>query len=338
MDLLVRSLMMAGCALFLFATNVAAQEDSACSSNETVIRFSHVTAEKGHPKGRAARALAERINQDLDGRVCMIVYPEATLFDDNQELFDAMRAGDVQMAAPSLSKMSGFSSKFQVFDLPFMFRDMIALIDFTYTDPATDLLRSIEPTGITGLAYWINGMRQISANVALNGPEDVRGLKFRIQGSPVGKAVYGLLGAQTETIAFSQVFAALDEGRIDGQENSWSNIYTKRFHTRQHSINETNHSVIAYAVIADARFWNDLPGGLRDELEQILLEVTHEYNRFAMQLDEVNRGKVMESETPVRRLFSTVRQSWIDAMRPVWTQFEGEIGAELINAAQDVSR
>ncbi|MEO1491817.1 MAG: DctP family TRAP transporter solute-binding subunit [Pseudomonadota bacterium] len=310
-----------------------AADTSGCQDGERVIRFSHVTAETGHPKGRAAKALAERVNAEFDGTLCMIIYPNAELYSDNEELFAAMQAGEVQMAAPSLAKMSGFSKGFQVFDLPFMFRDMIHVIDFTYTDEAQGLLRSMDGTGLTGLAYWMNGMRQISANRALEAPGDVAGLRFRIQGSPVERAYYGLLGADVQKMSFSKVFGALESGEVDGQENSWSNIYTKAFHTVQHSINETNHSLIAYALIVSTDFWQGLPRRQRDQLNLVIQEVTHEYNGFAFQLDEVNRSKVFESDTPVRVLDADARQLWVNTLRPVWQQFEGEIGAGLIAAA-----
>ncbi|MFK7941769.1 MAG: DctP family TRAP transporter solute-binding subunit [Paracoccaceae bacterium] len=310
-----------------------AADTSQCQNGELVIRFSHVTAEVGHPKGRAAKALAERVNAEFDGRLCMVVYPNAELHADDEDLWAAMRAGEVQMAAPSLAKLSGFSKGFQVFDLPFMFRDMIHVIDFTYTPEAQDLLRSLQGTGLTGLAYWMNGMRQISANRALDGPKSVAGLKFRIQGSPVERAYYGLLGAEVQKMAFSKVFSALESGAVDGQENSWSNIYTKGFHTVQHSINETNHSLIAYALVVSTGFWQSLPTDLQADLNMVIQEVTHEYNGFAFQLDEVNRAKVMESDTPVRSLGPDLRQRWVNTLRPVWDQFADEIGIDLISAA-----
>ncbi|MEM1300421.1 MAG: DctP family TRAP transporter solute-binding subunit [Pseudomonadota bacterium] len=311
----------------------AAANEAECTFGEKVIRFSHVTTPVGHPKGRAAAALAERVNAEFQGDLCMIVHPNAELYSDNEELWAAMRRGDVQMAAPSLAKLSGFAKGFQVFDLPFMFRDMIHVIDFTYSDPAQDLLKSFDDKGLTGLAYWMNGMRQLSANRPLAGPGDIRGLTFRIQGSPVERAYYDLLGATAQKMAFSEVYGALESGAIDGQENSWSNIYTKKFYTQQHSINETNHSVIAYALVVSTDFWQALDPDLSARLDRVIQEVTHEYNGFAFQLDEVNRAKVIESDTPVRRIRADEIRDWRETLLPVWDKFAAEIGDDLISAA-----
>lgn len=319
--------------IFLAGSAAIAADTSGCQPGEMIIKFSHVTAETGHPKGRAAKALAERINSELDGRACMIVYPNAELYSDDDALWDAMRAGEVQMAAPSLAKISQFSKGFQIFDLPFMFRDMIEVIDFTYTREALALLASMEGSGLTGQAYWVNGMRQISANRALETPGDIAGLTFRIQGSPVERAYYDMLGAETKKMSFSQVYDALKNGEIDGQENSWSNIYTKQFHTVQHSINETNHSLIAYALIVASDFWEGLPPDLRADLDITIQEVTHEYNGLAFQLDELNRERVLKSSTPVRILRRREREVWREAFLPVWNQFATEIGPELLVAA-----
>ena len=317
-----------GTAISAFATDT-----SVCTGGEKVIRFSHVTAEVGHPKGRTARALADRVNSELNGKLCMVIYPNAELYSDDDELWQAMRDGKIEMAAPSLAKMSGFSKSFQVFDLPFMFADMGKAIDFTYTPEAIAVLDSLGESGFKGLAYWMNGMRQITANRAVSGPEDLEGLTFRISGSPVGKAYYGLLGVDTVKMSFSKVFAALEAGEIDGQENSWSNIYTKKFHTVQHSVNETNHSLIAYSLITTEAFWDSLDPQVREQLEWIILETTHEYNGFAYQIDEVNRQRVIESGASVKVLSEGQRLDWINALSPVWSQFEGEIGPGIVSSA-----
>lgn len=317
------------------ATLLAAQPAFAkCDPGEERIRFSHVTASKGHPKGEAAEALAARINSELQGRACMEVYPNSTLFKDDDSLFQGLLNGDVEMAAPSISKMSGLSKSYQVFDLPFMFRNLEAVIDFQYTPEAQGLLTAAEDKGFTGLAYWMNGMRQISADKALNTPADVAGLRFRVQGSPVERAYYALMSGTPVKMAFKDVYGGLKSGEVNGQENTWSNIYTKKFYTVQHSVLETNHSVIAYIVVTSSRFLDSLAPADRDQLLAIVEEVTHERNRFAFQLDEINRAKVIENGGKVKRLRRKERDAWVGALKPVWARFEGEIGPDLIRAAQ----
>lgn len=305
-----------------------------CDPGEVKIRFSHVTAVKGHPKGEAAQALAERINAELNGRACMEVYPNSTLFKDDDALFQGLLDGEVEMAAPSIAKMSDLSKKFQLFDLPFLFASMESAIDFQYGPEAEALLHAAEDKGFVGLAYWMNGMREFSATRPILAPGDLKGLKIRAEGSPVELTYFKMLGAEPKKLAFSAVHDALASGEVDGQANTWSNIYTKKFFQVQDGTTQTDHSLLAYIVVTSKRFMDSLDPQLRADLEMILLETTHERNRFAQQLAEVNEQKVQENGGKVRRLTEAQRAAWVAAMKPVWAQFEGEIGADLIRAAE----
>lgn len=307
---------------------------AACDPGERVIKFSHVVAEKGHPKGEAAAEFAARVNADLDGRVCVEVYPSSTLMPDDETLFAALATGEVQMAAPSIAKMGAISSRFMVFDLPFLFPDLEAVTYFQTSDLGQDLLGDTRDAGMVGFTYWHNGLTQMSAKRPVVRPEDARGLTFRISGSPVSAVYYDLLGAGTKKLKFSAVYDALKTGEVDGQENTWSNIYTKRFYTVQDSVTETNHRVIAYMVLGSLPFFESLPAADREAVERILTEVTHEYNRFAYEMGEYNKQRTMENGGRVNRLSAEDVAAWRDALAPVYQRFEARIGADLIRAAQ----
>ena len=200
------------------------QAQDACQDGEIVIKFSHVTNTDKHPKGIAATLLAKRVNEEMNGKVCLEVFPNSQLYNDDQVL-EAMLAGDVQMAAPSLSKFEKFTKKFRLFDLPFMFEDVAAVDRFQTSDLGEQLKGSMKRRGLQGLAFWHNGMKQISANKPLIDPSDAAGLKFRVQPSDVLVAQMEALGANPQKMAFSEVYGALQTGVVDGQENTWSNIY-----------------------------------------------------------------------------------------------------------------
>ena len=108
---------------------LAAPAFAKCDKGEMVIKFSHVTNTDKHPKGIAATLLAKRVNAEMNGKACMQVFPNSTLYDDNKVL-EAMLQGDVHLAAPSLSKFEKFTKKFRIFDLPFMFKDIAAVDRF----------------------------------------------------------------------------------------------------------------------------------------------------------------------------------------------------------------
>ena len=208
--------------------SVPSVASAACDSGEVVIKFSHVTNTDKHPKGIAATLLEQRINDEMNGKACMEVYPNSTLYNDNKVL-EALLQGDVQLAAPSLSKFEKFTKQFRIFDLPFMFKNINAVDAFQASETGQAMLDSMQKRGLQGLGYWHNGMKQMSANVALNAPSDANGLKFRVMSSDVLVAQMEAMGASPQKMAFSEVYGGLQQGVVDGQENTWSNIYGKKF-------------------------------------------------------------------------------------------------------------
>ncbi|MBB4304438.1 C4-dicarboxylate-binding protein DctP [Rhodobium orientis] len=304
-----------------------------CDDGEIVIKFSHVTAAQGHPKGEAAALLAERVNDKMNGKACMEVYPNSQLFNDNKVL-EAMLLGDVQMAAPSLSKFEKYTKKFRIFDLPFLFDNIEAVNRFQGSEGGQKLLHSMESKGLLGLGYWHNGMKQLSANKPLLMPEDAKGLKFRIQTSDVLQAQFEALGANPQKLAFSEVYGALQTGVVDGQENTWSNIYTKKFFEVQDGVTESDHGVLDYLVVTSAEWWNGLPDDVRSELKTIFDEVTDERNQMSRKINLANRQKVIDAGGTVRELDADQRAAWKKAMEPVWAKFEGDIGTDLLEAAK----
>src|SRR5210317_1794291 len=166
---------------------------AACDAGEVVIKFSHVTNTDRHPKGIAATMLAERVNTEMNGKACVEVFPNSTLYNDDQVL-EALLQGDVQLAAPSLSKFEQFTKVFRIFDLPFMFKNIAAVDEFQNSETGQAMKESMTRRGLLGLQFWHNGMKQMSANKALNLPTDANGLKFRVQNSEVLKAQMEAIG------------------------------------------------------------------------------------------------------------------------------------------------
>ncbi|HSF93545.1 MAG TPA: TRAP transporter substrate-binding protein [Thermohalobaculum sp.] len=305
---------------------------AACDDGEIVIKFSHVTNTDKHPKGIAASLLESRVNEEMNGKACMEVFPNSTLYDDDKVL-EAMLLGDVQMAAPSLSKFEQYTKKFRIFDLPFVFADVNAVDAFQASEHGQGLLTSMRKRGILGLAYWHNGMKQISANKPLLLPSDAAGLKFRVQPSDVLVAQMAALGANPQKMAFSEVYGALQQGVVDGQENTWSNIWGQKFFEVQDGATETNHGIIDYLVVTSTEFWDGLPDDVRDQLSTILAEVTATRNAESTKVDEDAKASILAAGGVIRTLDATQRAAWVEAMKPVWAQFEGDIGADLIEAA-----
>ena len=309
---------------------------AACDDGEIVIKFSHVTNTDRHPKGIAATMLAERVNTEMNGKACVEVFPNSTLYNDDQVL-EALLQGDVQLAAPSLSKFEQFTKVFRIFDLPFMFKNIAAVDEFQNSETGQAMKESMTRRGLLGLAFWHNGMKQMSAKAPLLTPADAAGMKFRVQNSDVLKAQMAAMGASPQPMAFSEVYGALQTGVVDGQENTWSNIYGQKFFEVQDGITETNHGIIDYMLVTSSEWWDSLPADVRDQLNTIITEVTEARNAESSAVNADAKQAIIDAGGVVRSLTAEQRQSWVDAMKPVWAQFIEDVGQANVDAAQAIN-
>jgi C4-dicarboxylate-binding protein DctP len=302
-----------------------------------VIKFSHVVAENT-PKGQMANKFKELVDQRLAGKVVVEVFPNSQLFGDDKVL-EAMALGDVQLAAPALSKFEKYTPSLQIFDLPFLFKDMAAVEKFQQGPVGQEMLVSMKDKGYVGLGYLHNGMKEISSNGPLRVPADAKGKKFRIMTSDVLAAQYEALGAMPLKKPFSEVFTLLQTKAIDGQENTWSNIYSKKFFEVQPYITQTDHGVLDYLLVTSTEFWMSLPDDIRAEVKKALDEATAFGNKVSEDKAIEDRQLIVDSKrTEIIMLTDAERQLWVEAMQPVWKQFEGTIGKDKIQAAVDSNK
>lgn len=297
-----------------------------------VIKYSHVVAENT-PKGQMAIKLKELVDQRLAGKVVVEVFPNSQLFDDDKVL-SAMLLGDVHLAAPALSKFEKFTKQLQIYDLPFLFRDMAAIDRFQQGPFGQKLLESMKDKGLLGLGYMHNGMKQMSSNDPLKLPGDAKGKKFRIMQSDVLQAQFETLNAVPLKAPFSEVFTLLQTKAIDGQENSWSNIYSKKFHEVQPFITETDHGVLDYMLVTSSEFWNSLPADVKPVLKKCIDEAIVHNNKVSDEKSIEDKKKILDSgRTTVIELTGAEKDKWVEAMKPVWKKFEGDIGKDVLDAA-----
>lgn len=307
---------------------------AASAQQPIIIKFSHVVAD-ATPKGQAAIKFKEVAEQLLPGKVKVEVYPNSQLFGDAKEV-EALLLGDVHFIAPSLSKFEKFTKVLQVYDLPFLFADMQAVDKFQDGKVGQDMLKSLEKKGLLGLNYWHNGLKQLSANKPLLAPEDAKGVKFRVQSSDVLVSQFQAVNANPQKLAFSEVYQALQTGAVDGQENTWSNAYSQKYQEVQSDFTESNHGLLDYMVVTNAKWWNGLSPEIREGLTKAMKEATAVNNKVADDLNKEAKGKIAASKAKIHQLTPEQRKKWQQAMEPVWKKFEKEIGPDVIDAAQKV--
>ena len=310
---------------------------AALSADPVEIKFSHVVAENT-PKGLMAERFKKLVAEKTDGEVVVEVYPNSQLFGDDKVL-EAMLLGDVQIAAPALSKFSRYTDELALYDLPFLFEDLDAVDRFQQSEQGQSLLDSVSSKGLIGLGYLHNGMKQLSSSKPLRVPEDAAGLKFRIMSSEVLEAQFEAVDAAPLKKPFSEVFTLLQTRAIDGQENTWSNIYSKKFFEVQPYITESNHGLLDYMVVTSKEFWSSLSEEQRTQVEAALDEALAYGNQIARDKAIEDKQKIAASgRTEIIELTPEERAQWVEVMQPVWEQFEDEIGAELIEAAYEANQ
>ncbi|MFC0166938.1 TRAP transporter substrate-binding protein [Pseudoduganella danionis] len=310
----------------------AALSINAYAQAPIVIKFSHVVA-TDTPKGQAAERFKQLAEKATNGRVKVEVYPNSQLYKDKEEL-EALQLGAVQMLAPSLAKFGPLGVKeFEAFDLPYIFPSKTALYNVTEGEIGKGLLKKLEPKGITGLAFWDNGFKVMSANKPLHSVADFKGQKMRIQSSKVLDAQMRALGANPQVLAFSEVYQALQTGVVDGTENPPSNMYTQKMHEVQKHVTVSNHGYLGYAVIVNKKFWDGLPADIRAALDKAMKDATTFEKAIAQRDNDMALDAIKKAgKTEIYTLSVKEQAEWRKALLPVQKDMEGRIRKDLISA------
>lgn len=299
-----------------------------------VIKFSHVVAENT-PKGLAARRFAELVQERTRGKVEVQVYANSTLYRDGEEV-RALQEGNVQMIAPATAKMTEYFPSLLLFDLPYL------LEGYDQVQRALDgrlgrlLLPRLRGSNMLALALWDNGFKQLNTARPVSRPDDLKGLRFRIMPSRVLEAQFARLGATTVPLAFSDVYSALETAAVDGSENTFSNIYTKKFYEVQKYITITDHGYLGYVVLTNESFWRGLPEDLRRVLEETLEEVTRWEREVAVNQNLLALEQIRSSgKAEVRELTPEEKAAWREALLPLHEVFAPVIGKDLMDAVRE---
>lgn len=301
------------------------------------IRFVHVVSENT-PKHQGALAMKEYIEEASDGKIRMEVYPNSSLFGDQDE-YQNLVADNIQFIAPALTKFVGNNPQFNISELPFLFENDEQAIEFWDGEKGQEILGSLEKDGVLGLSMWPNGGKHLTNNVRpITAPEDLKGLKFRTQGGQLMDMIYSTLKAGSESIPFDELYTGLDQGVVDGQENTFSNIESKKFHEVQKYLTVINHTRVDYAVFTNTKFWDSLNDPTREIVEEGLARGTEVARAEALSLNEQALEKIKEAgTTEVNELTPEQVDAFREVLQPVYAKYENIIGADAIEAALEIS-
>lgn len=298
------------------------------------IRFSHVVAENT-PKGLAAQKFAELVSEKTKGQVEVEIYQNGILYSDDDE-YEALQNGDIQMIAPSFSKLINTVPEWKVLDLPFIFeRETQAKAVFT-GETSEQLLSMVTDPKVTGLGFWSNGFKQMTSNeTALLEPDDFQGQTFRVMPGPIIAEQFRLLKANTIVMSFNEVYQVLETKKIDGQENTLSNIYSNRLYKVQQHLTISNHGYLGYAVMVNEEFWESLPDDIQKKIRQAMIETTkwnmkESVHMNAQQLQEIQKNSPIQ----IHYLTEQQKQKWLQTFQPLYQKAENEVGNKLIKQIQ----
>ncbi len=302
------------------------------AKGEIVIKFSHVDAPES-PRGRAAEKFRQLVEQGTDGRVQIEVYPDGQLYNGREEI-EALQNDAVQMLAPPLSKFGAMGiNAFDLFDLPYIFPSEEVLHRVTDGRIGKSLFRKLSPKGLTGLAFWDNGFKQMSSNNSMHSVSDLKGLKIHISPSKVLESQIKALGAEPQLLPANDIYSALQQGLLDGAENPVSTFHKQKLNEVQKHLTISNHGYVGYAVIVSKKFWDDLPEDIRVILELAMKEAT-DFERGLAQKENADAlsNMIASSSTEVYVLSDRERTAWQRALLPVYQQFDRVIGNYLIRS------
>ena len=318
-------------AVAIAASALLAAAGAVSAQQPIVIKFSHVVA-LDTPKGKAAEYFKKLAEERTKGRVKVEVFPNSTLFKDGEEM-EALQLGSVQMLAPSVAKFGPLGVReFEVFDLPYIFQNRDDLHKVTNGPVGVALFKKLESKGLTGLAFWDNGFKDMSANKPLRVPADYKGIKMRIQSSKVLGDQMKALGAIPQVMAFSEVYQALQTGVVDGTENPPSNFYTQKMNEVQKYLTLTDHGVIEYAVIVNKKFWDGLPADVRATLESAMKDATKYANDIAQkENDEALESVRKTGKTEIITLTPEQKAAMKKALVVVHKENESRVGKDTID-------
>lgn len=294
------------------------------------LKFSHVVA-RNTPKGLAAAYFAELVKEKTDGWVEIQIFPNGVLY-NAQEEFDALKKGDVHIIAPAFSEVTLHDRKWLVWDLPFLFDNEVMVEQAFEGRVGEILLDSIERKGFRGIAFWDNGFKQLTNNEKpIIYPEDMRGLTFRVMPSEVLFKTYRSVGATAVTYPFNEVYNILQDGIVDGQENTVSNIYSKGFYKQQKYMTVSNHNYLGYVILVDPDFWSTIPEIYQESIQEAMDEVTLWLREHAKELNEEMLDRIASSSiTEIYSLSEDEKVEWRKKLKPIYDEYELILGLELM--------
>ena len=240
-------------------------EESATEVKEITIRVGHTTPPDS-PYSKGVDYLAELLNEYSDGKITMQNFHSAQLGSDS-DLIESVILGTVEMAVVSTAPLASFSKDFYIFDLPYLIKDREKAFGIMDGEIGQAIMDTLIPKGIKGVSFWENGFRQLSNNVRpVKSPADLKGLKIRTMENPIHVATFEALGAYATPMAGGELFTALQQGVVDGQDNPLPGVLTSKFYEVQKYVSLTGQFYSPGVLLINNAYYEGLPEATKENL------------------------------------------------------------------------
>ncbi len=310
---------------------------AAFAAPEYTIKVGYIGSDT-HPTMQAMKTFAKDVDTGSKGKIKVELYPNAQLGGD-RELCEGVQMGTIQMAIPSTSALAGFDKRIQVLDLPYLFTTRKAAFEAVDGELGQKLNSYLQKKGFEVLGYQENGFRHVTnSKRPVKSPADLKGLKIRTMENPMHIAFFKELGANPTPMSWGELYTALQQGTVDAQENPYAMIDDGKFYEVQKYVSETGHVFSYEILIANKKFMDKLPADLR----KVVVDAAHKAiaaQRASLEKEEAAfKAKVTKAGLKANELTPEQKKPFVEATKKVYSQFEKDLGKEIMDIARKVQK
>ena len=319
-------------------TGDKASNDESNDIQKMTIRFSHDVPET-HVKHKAAEVIKEYLEKESDGEIKVEIYANNTLFNSTNQ-YQNLVSNNVQFIVSDMSRMVDVNPAFNIPSVPFLFKDSDSSMKFWDSEKGKEILGSFEKDGVLGLAVWPNGTKQImNSKHSVTTPNDVKGLKIRIQGGEILNDIYTTLNASSQTLAADELYTSLETGVVDGLENTLGALESFKFDEVQKYLTITNHNRIDYVIQTNKIFMD----GLNEPTRKLVEDAVGEATKFTVETStKLNTEALKEIEergnVEIIELTDEEIEAFRERFKPLYDKWNPIIGDENMKAVEEANK
>ena len=301
------------------------------ASAETVIKIGHGAAESFHMH-RALLKFEELVETGSNGEIDVQIFPSSQMGPD-REMIEGVQTGVLEMAIPPSSFFAGWDPAFAVIELPYMYASKDIAFDVLDGAAGDSMLARVENQGLVGLGWLELGVRNVTNNVRpIASPQDLEGVKLRTMKVPAHVATFESLGANPTPMNFGEVYSALQQGVIDGQENPLAIITSQRFYEVQKYLSTTGHVFAVYMPVVSKPFFDSLSAEHQQLIHASMARARAHQAELVAAEDASQLDEIRSAGVEVLELTAEQRQAFADQTESVRLQYRDEVGAEAYDA------